>query len=119
MTPKATISPSVLREPIRALEGRRSADETARSVRGMTSLDAFGEFVARVRAEVDVRLGPWLDARVAQARSRGGDVEIVADAVRSLVMRGGKRMRAVLLAASYEACRGEGGSPAVTAAGAA
>ena len=85
----------------------------------MTSLDAFGQFVARVRAEVDVRLGPWLDARVAQARSRGGDVEIVADSVRSLVMRGGKRMRAVLLAASYEACRGEGGSTAVTAAGAA
>jgi len=71
----------------------------------MTSLDAFGQFVARVRAEVDVRLGPWLDARVAQARSRGGDVEIVADSVRSLVMRGGKRMRAGRLA---------GGIPLVT-----
>jgi len=85
----------------------------------MASEDAFGEFVARVRAEVDARLGPWLDARVALARSRGADVETVADAVRSLVMRGGKRMRAVLLAASYEACGGQGGMLAVAAAGAA
>ena len=83
----------------------------------MPGQDAFGQFVARVRAEVDARLGPWLDERVARARSRGGDVEIVADAVRSLVMRGGKRMRAVLLAASYEACHGQGGSTAVAAAG--
>jgi geranylgeranyl diphosphate synthase type I len=84
----------------------------------MASEDAFGQFVARVRAEVDARLAAWLDARVAQARSRGADVEIVADAVRSLVMRGGKRMRAVLVAASYEACGGEGASLAVAAAGA-
>jgi geranylgeranyl diphosphate synthase type I len=83
----------------------------------MPGQDAFGQFVARVRADVDARLGPWLDERVARARSRGGDVEIVADAVRSLVMRGGKRMRAVLLAASYEACHGQGGSTAVAAAG--
>ncbi len=83
----------------------------------MASEDAFGQFVARVRAEVDARLGPWLDARVAQARSRGAEVEAVADAVRSLVMRGGKRMRAVLLAAAYEGCGGEGGSVAVAAAG--
>jgi geranylgeranyl diphosphate synthase type I len=84
----------------------------------MTSEDAFGQFVARVRAEVDARLGAWLDARVAVARSRGSDVELVADAVRSLVMRGGKRMRAVLLAASYDGCGGDGGSLAVVAAGA-
>ena len=83
----------------------------------MASEDAFGQFVARVRAEVDGRLGPWLDARVTQARSCGADVETVADAVRSLVMRGGKRMRAVLLAAAYEGCGGEGGSVAVAAAG--
>ena len=84
----------------------------------MPSEDAFGEFVARVRAGVDARLAPWLDARVSKARSRGADVEAVAGAVRSLVLRGGKRVRAVLLAASYEACGGEGGAPAVAAAGA-
>jgi len=83
----------------------------------MPSEDAFGQFVARVRAEVDARLGPWLDARVAQAEVRGADVATVADAVRSLVVRGGKRMRAVLLAAAYEGSGGEGGSVAVAAAG--
>jgi geranylgeranyl diphosphate synthase type I len=83
------------------------------------SEDAFDQFVARVRAEVDGRLGPWLDTRVALAASRGADVQIAADALRSLVVRGGKRMRAVLLAAAYEACDGEGGSTAVAAAGAA
>jgi geranylgeranyl diphosphate synthase type I len=81
--------------------------------------DAFGPYVARVRAGVEARLGPWLDSRVEQARSSGADVEAVADAVRSLVMRGGKRMRAALLAASYDGCGGEGGCPAVVAAGAA
>jgi geranylgeranyl diphosphate synthase type I len=83
----------------------------------MASEDAFGELVARVRAEVDARLGPWLATRVGEARSRGADVEAVADAVRSLVVRGGKRMRAVLLAAAYDACGGEGGARAVAAAG--
>jgi geranylgeranyl diphosphate synthase type I len=83
----------------------------------MPSEDAFGRFVALVRGEVDARLAPWLEGRVALARSRGADVAAIADAVRALVMRGGKRMRAVLLAASYEACGGEGGSLAVAAAG--
>jgi geranylgeranyl diphosphate synthase, type I len=81
--------------------------------------DAFGQFVADVRAGVDARLGPWLDARVAEARAAGPDVETVADAVRSLVLRGGKRLRAILLAASYEGCGGEGGAAAVVSAGAA
>jgi geranylgeranyl diphosphate synthase type I len=67
---------------------------------------------------VDGRLGPWLERRVDLARARGGDVGVAADALRSLVMRGGKRMRAVLVAAAYEACAGEGGSAAVAGAGA-
>jgi geranylgeranyl diphosphate synthase type I len=82
-----------------------------------SSEDAFERFVGRVRDEVDGRLGPWLDARVAVAGRRGADVAVVADALRSLVLRGGKRMRAVLLAAAYEACGGEGGSAAVAPAG--
>ncbi len=78
----------------------------------------FEQFVARVRAHVDARLAWWLDERVDQARSRGDDVAAVADAVRQLVLRGGKRMRAVLLAAAYEGCQGHGGLEAVTAGGA-
>jgi geranylgeranyl diphosphate synthase type I len=83
----------------------------------MASEDAFGQFVARVRAQVDGRLATWLDGRVTSLG--GGDMGAIAEALRSLVMRGGKRLRAVLLAASYEGCRGEGGSLAVSAAGAA
>jgi geranylgeranyl diphosphate synthase type I len=116
MTGAASISSPGRSEAIKNPDARRSAELT----RGpMSGDDAFGAFVARVRAGVDGRLGPWLDARVAHARSSGSDVETVADAVRSLVMRGGKRMRAVLLAASYEGCDGQGGAPAVVSAGAA
>jgi hypothetical protein len=77
----------------------------------------FDALVARVRAEVEAELGAWLDGRAAVARGRGAEVAVVADALRSLVTRGGKRLRAVLLAAAYDACGGPGGSAAVARAG--
>lgn len=83
---------------------------------------AVGRFVAHIaltRAQVDAWLAPWLGARVDEARGRGAAVEAVAAAGRDLVLRGGKRLRAALLAAAYEACGGAGGGEAVTAAGAA
>jgi geranylgeranyl diphosphate synthase type I len=46
-------------------------------------------------------------------------VGVVADAVRQLVLRGGKRIRAALLVAAYEACEGKGGVEAVAPAAAA
>ncbi len=79
----------------------------------------FAHFVARTRQQVEGRLSPWLDVRVAEARARGPEVGLVADGVRQLTLRGGKRLRAVLLAASYEACEGKGGGAAVASAGAA
>ena len=85
-------------------------------------MENFEEFVARVRSEVDASLSEWLEGRVVQAASRGPDVEAVADAVRQLVMRGGKRLRPVLLAAAFEACGGESdahGASVVARAGAA
>ncbi len=75
--------------------------------------DDFHAFARRVRAEVDEALVPWLRQRVAEAQRRGPDVESVADAIGRLVLRGGKRMRPVLLAASFEACGGQGGTSAV------
>jgi len=75
--------------------------------------DAYDRFVGAVRARTDARLASWLDARVGEARQRGADLEAVADAVRGLALRGGKRMRPVLLVASYDACGGEGGVDAV------
>jgi geranylgeranyl diphosphate synthase type I len=63
-------------------------------------------FVAGVRGQVEARLAVWLEERVARARAQGSDVAIVADGVRQLTLRGGKRLRAVLLAAAYVACGG-------------
>jgi geranylgeranyl diphosphate synthase type I len=78
--------------------------------------DAFLSFVARVRGEVDAWLAPWLDAKVVHAGERGGDVASVADALRSLVKRGGKRLRPALLGAAFEGCGG-GSSATVAAVG--
>lgn len=69
----------------------------------------FALFAARVRSSVEERLAATLDRRIATARRRGPDVEAVAGALSELVLRGGKRMRCVLLTAAYEAHGGEGG----------
>jgi geranylgeranyl diphosphate synthase type I len=77
----------------------------------------FDRFVADVRIRVDALASVWLDARMTEVRAQGLDVEAAAGAVRSLVLRGGKRMRAVLLAAAFEACSGEAATPAVAQVG--
>jgi geranylgeranyl diphosphate synthase type I len=77
----------------------------------------FELYVGRVRAEVEQRLATWLEPRLVDAKRRGPDVEAVAEAIRQLSLRGGKRLRAVLLAMAYEACGGEGGTAAVALAG--
>jgi geranylgeranyl diphosphate synthase type I len=92
---------------------RDDSDDRARDRR------TFESFVADVRVCVDAWLASWLDVRVSEARRRGPDVTVVADAVRQLVLRGGKRMRAVLLAVAYRASGGEGALDVVAPAGAA
>lgn len=96
-----------------------SAPSAARYGRRMRDAAGFEHFVARVRGHVDALLESSLDRRVENARTRGAEVGAVAEAVRELVLRGGKRMRAVLLAAAYEACGGDGGVEAVGPAAAA
>jgi|CZKU01.1.fsa_nt_gi geranylgeranyl diphosphate synthase type I len=71
-----------------------------------TMHEEFDAFVAGVRDQVEGRLTVWLAARVAEARGRGDDIAIVADGIRQLTLRGGKRLRAVLLTAAYVACGG-------------
>jgi geranylgeranyl diphosphate synthase type I len=78
---------------------------------------AFERFAGGVRARVDAVLAPWLAARVAEARHDGADAAAVADAVRQLVLRGGKRLRPVLAAAAHVACGGEAAASAVVMAG--
>jgi geranylgeranyl diphosphate synthase type I len=83
------------------------------------SEDAFEPFATRVRDQVESCLRPWLAARVAEAGTRGREVRVVADALAQLVMRGGKRWRAALLVAAYQAFDKQGEMGAVVAAGAA
>jgi geranylgeranyl diphosphate synthase type I len=67
----------------------------------------FEAFVVVVRAQVEERLGVWLTGRVAEARERGSDIGVVAEGIRQLTLRGGKRLRPVLLTAAYVACGGD------------
>ncbi len=91
----------------------------ARDVQAMGDQGSFLHFAAEVRTRTDAWLASWLAVRVSEARRRGADVGAVADAIRQLVLRGGKRMRAVLLAAVYDGCGGEGGLDRIAPAGAA
>ncbi len=93
----------------------RPADAPVMS--GTDESSEFVRFLGGVRSVVDARLAAWLGERVALARSRGAPVASVADAVAQLALRGGKRMRAVLLAASYVGCGGEGGIDRTAMAG--
>src|SRR5262249_4820353 len=80
---------------------------------------AFATFAARVKGEVEARLAHEVElatARAARLSPRAGDV---VGALGDLALRGGKRVRALLVAAAYEACEGEGGASRVTSAGAA
>ncbi|MGA2448058.1 MAG: polyprenyl synthetase family protein [Polyangiaceae bacterium] len=74
---------------------------------------AFDELAARVRVELDAILRPWLESRVDRARGLGPDVQDLANAIRDLALRGGKRFRAILLVCAFGACGGEGGLDSV------
>jgi geranylgeranyl diphosphate synthase type I len=75
--------------------------------------DEYELFSSRVRWGTHARLTTWLQERVGEAQGRGTDVFAVADAVQQLALRGGKRMRPVLLVAAYEGCAGEGSLDAI------
>src|SRR5260370_30075515 len=101
--------------------GTKSSGATVQEVPasgiGCPTAEPVVALVGRIKSEVEGRLAAWLDDRVAEAQCRGADVLFVADAVRQLTLRGGKRIRAVLLAAAYESFGGEGGSQSVVPAG--
>ncbi|MDF2692545.1 MAG: Octaprenyl diphosphate synthase [Labilithrix sp.] len=63
----------------------------------------FNALLLEARTRIDERLGPWLRPRVAAAAQISAEVGTVAAAVQELALRGGKRMRAALVAAGFEA----------------
>ncbi|HVJ92943.1 MAG TPA: polyprenyl synthetase family protein [Labilithrix sp.] len=66
-------------------------------------MDGFTALLSEVRARVDAKVGDYLRPRVASAAQISEEVGAVANAVLDLALRGGKRMRAALVAAGYEA----------------
>ncbi len=75
----------------------------------------FATLLETVRHHVDGQLAMWLGPKVVAASHVSADVHAAAEAVERLALRGGKRMRAALVVAGYDACggqgRGEGTSP--------
>ena len=91
----------------------RTIDDCSKTAR---KLKAFAD---QVRADVDAKLAAFLEERATADFVRGLDARAVVPirAASELATRGGKRLRAVLLAASYEACGGVGGAAEVAWAG--
>jgi geranylgeranyl diphosphate synthase type I len=81
------------------------------------ALGAFAAYAERVRPGLDAALASFLAGVTESVRPLPTDVQVTVDTVRDLSLRGGKRLRAVLLAAGYEACGGQGGPETVVMAG--
>jgi geranylgeranyl diphosphate synthase type I len=64
---------------------------------------SFAPLLARVKTQVDASLAEWLRPRVAAASRISVEVGGVAEALAELALRGGKRMRAALVAAGFAA----------------
>ena len=67
----------------------------------------FSAFARGVKADVDARLDAFARERIARAEAVGQDVAAVAKALFDVALRGGKRVRPVMVAAGAIACGGE------------
>ncbi len=63
--------------------------------------NAFLELLGQLRPELDRRIGERYDNVARRARMHGADVASMVDAARDLALRGGKRLRAGLIAAGW------------------
>ncbi len=81
------------------------------------SKNAFLDLLARIRPEIERRIGARFDAKVARTRAYGPDVAAMVEAARELTVRGGKRFRAGLIATGFLVAAGEGPLEAAIDAG--
>jgi geranylgeranyl diphosphate synthase type I len=88
-------------------------------VTGTTARLAFASLTDEVRVAVDRELVRILDDELARGAADGRCVGLVLEAVRSLTLRGGKRLRPAVLAAGFVAAGGDSSSRQVAIAGAA
>src|SRR5436190_1873149 len=95
---------------------KRVVTEARTRKRGDAS-SPFEAYLAVVKRGVDAELARMLREKAHDAKRAGEPAHAAFAAMAKLAVRGGKRQRAALLAAAYEACGGAGGSSAVTHAG--
>jgi len=69
--------------------------------------NAFLELLGRLRPEIDRRIGVRYDGVAQRAHAHGSDVAAMVDGARDLALRGGKRLRAGLIAAGWLAAGGD------------
>lgn len=83
------------------------------SIDGVPTMSAptFADLLKDVRTRVDADLAKWLAPKVSAAAAISPPVGHAAEAVRDLSLRGGKRMRAALVAVGYQAYATRGGAP--------
>jgi geranylgeranyl diphosphate synthase, type I len=72
-----------------------------------TRRNAFLELLGRLRPELDRRIDERYEAVAQRARPHGPQVAAMVDAARDLALRGGKRLRAGLIAAGWLAAGGD------------
>lgn len=75
---------------------------------------AFSDFLGAVKRAVEVRLVELLDARAEARANAGPEARTVLENARDLTLRGGKRYRAGMLAATYFAVASQRGAVDVT-----
>ncbi len=73
----------------------------------MGAVTKFGALLGNVREVVETELGTWLAPKVISARAVSAEVGAAAESIERLALRGGKRMRAGLVAAAHEAAGGD------------
>ena len=79
--------------------------------------DLVGPFAEAVKKRVEARLGDVAREHLARAERASPEVKVVVGALFDLALRGGKRIRPLVLAASHVACGGERDSASVVDAG--
>ncbi|MCC6214131.1 MAG: polyprenyl synthetase family protein [Polyangiaceae bacterium] len=100
MAPRARPTPGPKR-PAGAVGGAGARPPGAAAHAKSIPANAFHALLGAVRKPVDARLALLLEQRAAAARAHGPEVGDMVDSLRSLCLRGGKRLRAALLVAGY------------------
>ncbi|HSO33708.1 MAG TPA: polyprenyl synthetase family protein [Labilithrix sp.] len=93
---------------------RARSDREGAAAAGGGPSASFARLLDTVRHHVDGQLAMWLGPKVVAAQHISGEVGAAAEAVERLALRGGKRMRAALIVAGFDACGGQGSGEAAS-----